>query len=63
LDEGESAEIALSKGRHAWVHVARGRAKVNGRELKTGDGAAISDEPSVRIEGIDDAEVLAFDLP
>lgn len=64
---GESAEIAIARGRHAYVHVAKGRAKVNGRELSAGDGAALSDEPSVRIEGLDgvsetEGEVLVFDL-
>ena len=58
----ERAELALAKGRHAWVQVARGKLSVNGRELAAGDGAALSDESLVRIEGLDDAEVLVFDL-
>jgi redox-sensitive bicupin YhaK (pirin superfamily) len=62
FDAGESAELALAKGRHAWVHVARGKLRVNGQDLKAGDGAALSDEPKVSIEGIQDAEVLVFDL-
>jgi redox-sensitive bicupin YhaK (pirin superfamily) len=62
FDRGESAELSIGPGRHAWVHVARGKALVNGRELGTGDGAALSDEPSLRIEGIDGAELLVFDL-
>jgi len=36
-------ELPLAKGRHAWVQIARGKAKVGGRELKSGDGAALSD--------------------
>jgi redox-sensitive bicupin YhaK (pirin superfamily) len=60
--EGERAELPLGKGRHAWVHVARGRLRVNGLDLSAGDGAAISDEAAVQIEGVDDAEVLVFDL-
>jgi redox-sensitive bicupin YhaK (pirin superfamily) len=60
--KGESAERALLPGRHAWVHVARGHARVNGRDLSAGDAAGISDEKTVRIEGIDDGEVLLFDL-
>ena len=62
FDAGESADLALAAGRHAWVHVARGKVRVNGRELGEGDGAALTEEPSVRIEGIDGAEVLVFDL-
>jgi quercetin 2,3-dioxygenase len=62
FEKGEAGELALLPGRHAWVHVARGRARINGRDLETGDGAAISDEPAVRVEGVDDSEVLVFDL-
>jgi hypothetical protein len=35
---------------------------VNGEELKDGDGAAIEGEETVRIEGVEAAEVLVFDL-
>ena len=62
LDAGQSAEITLAADRHAWVHVARGRVKVNGRELGEGDGAALTDERLVRIEGVAGGEVLVFDL-
>jgi hypothetical protein len=40
----------------------RGDASVNGSKLATGDGAGISDEPSVRIEADKEAEILLFDL-
>ncbi len=59
---GESAELPISSGRHAWVQVARGKVRVNGAELAAGDGAALSEEASVRVEGIDGGEVLVFDL-
>jgi hypothetical protein len=57
-----SGELVLDKGRHSWVQIARGRARINGHDLKTGDGAALSDVPAVQIEGIDASEVLVFDL-
>jgi redox-sensitive bicupin YhaK (pirin superfamily) len=60
--EGESAEHSLAKGRHAWVHVARGKVRVNGRELAAGDAAALSDETTVHVEGVEGGEVLVFDL-
>jgi quercetin 2,3-dioxygenase len=60
--KGESAEVALGPGRHAWVHVARGAARVNGTDLAAGDAAALSDEAAVRVEGVDQGEVLVFDL-
>ncbi len=62
FDEGQSAEHPLATGRHAWVHVVRGKVRVNGVELATGDGAALSEESLVRIEGIEPGEVLVFDL-
>src|SRR5262245_50538161 len=31
--KGETSELALARGRHAWVQVARGRVRVNGKEL------------------------------
>jgi redox-sensitive bicupin YhaK (pirin superfamily) len=60
--KGEAFELQLPRGRHAWTQVARGKVRLNGRDLEAGDGAAISDEPVLRIEGVDDAEVLVFDL-
>ncbi len=62
LDRGEAAALTLAQGRHAWVQVARGAVRVNGRELRAGDGAALSDEPEIRVEGVDSGEVLVFDL-
>jgi hypothetical protein len=63
FDKGESAAVAIPSGRHAWVHVARGKARINGRELAEGDGAALSQEPALSVEGVEGAEVLVFDLP
>jgi redox-sensitive bicupin YhaK (pirin superfamily) len=61
--EGESATHPLALGRHAWIHVAEGRARVNDIELSAGDAIALSDEPDVEIVGLASAEVLVFDLP
>lgn len=61
---GQRAELPIAPPRHAWAQVARGRVRVNGTILTAGDGAALSAEPSLRIEGVDDeaGEVLVFDL-
>jgi quercetin 2,3-dioxygenase len=59
---GEKGALAIADGRHAWIHVARGRVVVNGQALSSGDGAALSQEREIRLEGIDQAEVLVFDL-
>lgn len=62
LDKGAEAKHALKPGRHAWVQVARGTVQLNGKELKQGDGAAISKEAEVRVEASEASEVLLFDL-
>ncbi|HET9625672.1 MAG TPA: pirin family protein [Kofleriaceae bacterium] len=62
FDRGQATEHSLAPGRHAWVHVVRGQAKVNGTALAAGDAVALSDERTVRIEGIDASELLVFDL-
>jgi quercetin 2,3-dioxygenase len=62
LDKGTEAKHTLDTGRHAWVQVARGAIKLNGRALEAGDGAAISDEREIRVEAREPSEVLLFDL-
>jgi redox-sensitive bicupin YhaK (pirin superfamily) len=62
FDAGQEASVSIAKGRGAWVHVARGRATVNGTTLAEGDGAAIEEETSVHVRADDQAEVLVFDL-
>jgi quercetin 2,3-dioxygenase len=62
LDEGAEAKHPLEKGRHAWIQVAKGSVRVNGTELRQGDGAAISNEAEVRVEAKDSSEVLLFDM-
>jgi quercetin 2,3-dioxygenase len=62
LEPGKSLTHEIQPGRHAYVQVARGSVELNGTELKSGDGAAISDEKSLQLTGVKDAEVLVFDL-
>ncbi len=62
FDRGQSGELAVKAGRHLWIHVARGKIRANGHELSTGDSAGISDETALKVEGVDHAEVLVFDL-
>jgi len=62
LEAGERRSLTLRPGRHAWIHVARGSASVNGTRLEEGDGAAVSGEDGVTVAGDPQAEVLVFDL-
>jgi redox-sensitive bicupin YhaK (pirin superfamily) len=62
LPAGEGRELPLRAGRHAWVHLARGTASLNGQALSEGDGAAVTGEERLQLQGQDEAEVLVFDL-
>jgi redox-sensitive bicupin YhaK (pirin superfamily) len=62
LEPGQEVKHELSKGRHAWLQVAKGAVELNGQELGQGDGAAVSDEQALSIKGTQDAEILLFDL-
>jgi len=62
LDKGAEARHTLKSGRHAWIQVARGSLRVNGTDLRQGDGAAVSKETEIRVEAKDPSEVLLFDL-
>ena len=65
FEPAQAARLELAPGRHAWVHVARGSATINGERLVAGDGAAISGELAVSVHGPDSGEageVLVFDL-
>ena len=62
LDGAEKVTHALSAGRRAYVHVARGKVTVNGTPLEAGDAMKISSAGPVVLEQGADAEVLLFDL-
>jgi quercetin 2,3-dioxygenase len=62
LDKGAEASHSIAAERHAWVQIARGAVRLNGTEMKAGDGAAISDESEIRVEAREPSEVLLFDL-
>jgi redox-sensitive bicupin YhaK (pirin superfamily) len=54
--------LPLAARHHAYVHVARGRAHLLGLDLDEGDGASVSGEIDLSLEGRGNAEVLVFDL-
>jgi quercetin 2,3-dioxygenase len=62
LGPGDEVELPLAEGRHGWVQVARGQVQLNGKDLSSGDGAALSDEAAVRLTASAASEVLVFDL-
>lgn len=54
--------LSLAPGRGAWLHVARGQVGVNGTPLVAGDAVSTQDERELKVVGVQDAEVLLFDL-
>lgn len=62
LDAGVTIAHELNPNRHAWLQVLRGTIELNDKRLLTGDGAAVSDESSLKITASSDAEVMLFDL-
>ncbi len=62
IDDGEQVSHRLAEGRHAWLQVLRGSVLLNGDDLQTSDGAAVSEESSLAIQATSDAEIMLFDL-
>jgi redox-sensitive bicupin YhaK (pirin superfamily) len=62
IKAGETAEYDLGTGRHAYLVPAVGAVEVNGVRLDARDGAAVRDEPVLRVKALDDAEVVLVDV-
>jgi redox-sensitive bicupin YhaK (pirin superfamily) len=62
FDGAERAELALDPRRLYYVHLIRGKLRVNDHGLQGGDAATLSDQAKLVLEGGEDAEVLVFDL-
>ena len=63
LAPGETAGHTTVAGRRVWLEVASGRVRLQENELGAGDGAAIEGETSINVTGIEESELLLFDLP
>jgi redox-sensitive bicupin YhaK (pirin superfamily) len=61
LKAGETVAYKLGPGRHAYLVPAAGTIEVNGTRLELRDGAAIRDEPELRIAATEDAELVLVD--
>ena len=44
------------------MQVATGAITLNGKKLRTGDGAAVTDETSLELVGVEAGETVVFDL-
>jgi hypothetical protein len=62
LGPGEALSYELERGRHAWLHVARGSLDINGETLRAGDAAAFDQPGSLPLKASEATELLLFDL-
>ena len=61
LKAGETVEYALEPNRHAYLVPAVGDVEVNGLCLQPRDGAALVDEPVVKVKALTGAEIVLVD--
>jgi redox-sensitive bicupin YhaK (pirin superfamily) len=61
LKAGESTTYALAPGRHAYLSPAVGEVEVNGVRVPARDGLAATDEATLTITALSDAEVVLVD--
>jgi hypothetical protein len=62
LTPGKDVVHALARDRFSWIQVTRGRVRLNGQELREGDGASVAQEPELQLSSEKGGEVLLFDL-
>jgi len=62
LGTGDEVSYELGEGRKGWVQVARGAVRLDGRDLQAGDGVALIGARRIELEGVDDGEILLFDM-
>lgn len=60
---GAEAAHVLGPGRVAYLVAAEGEIEVNGVAAATRDGIAVSDEDTIAIKALTDAEIVLLDVP
>lgn len=62
LKKDQTLELGVEQERYGWIQIAKGQLRINGQNLETGDGAAISEESELMLQAAEDCEFLLFDL-
>jgi len=62
LEAGNQVTHDLAQGRQAWVHIAEGEVSLNGKALRGGDAAALTEPARLELTAATPAQVLVFDL-
>jgi quercetin 2,3-dioxygenase len=63
LAPDKTVEHHLALERYGWLQVLSGSVRLNDNTLHKGDGASLTDETLVTIQGVEPSEVMLFDLP
>lgn len=63
LSAGDTLGYQFDAARSGYLHLARGQLRVGNIMLGPGDGIRIQKQERLELTGIDDAEILLFDLP
>ena len=63
LAPGESLDYRFAADRQGYLHLARGRLQVGQVTLEQGDGLRVRQRELLALQGIEQAEILLFDLP
>jgi hypothetical protein len=63
LAPGETLAYRFDADRQGYLHLARGKLRVGNVILNQGDGLTVQKQEMLELEGIEDAEVMLFDLP
>ena len=62
IQEGRSLSYAIASGHALYLVAASGSLRVGGVHAAEGDGIALTDEATLQIEALQDAEVLVVEL-
>lgn len=63
LRAGEVIRHKFSVDRCAWMHVARGELELNGRIVKSGDGAALEGLSTLEIQAVKNSQAVMWEMP
>lgn len=63
LTPGQTLDYRFDADRQGYLHLAKGQLQVGNVILKQGDGLKIQKQEKLVLKGVEDAEILLFDLP
>lgn len=62
IEPARSLEFQIDPGRNAWLQILEGQVLLDGETLEAGDGVAITEESGLELKGVDQSQVMLFDL-